>query len=121
MDALFPINDIGLVHRQQLPRVMRCSDTNEKSLCEKYDERFPADISKWTDEDHECFLAALLEMEQEDRARLGLLGRWPLYEIREWGLRNPGHAETALGAAVIIAGIAIGVLWHILSPLFSGP
>ena len=118
MEAPFPINDMALIARRHPARSMRAIAANEKPVCEKFGGRFPADISKWTDEDHECFLAALLEMEQEDRARLGLFGRWPLYQIREWALRNPEHAETAFGAAVIIAGIALGLLGHILPPFF---
>ena len=121
MNALFPINDIGLVYRRHPPRIMRLSETNHKSLRDKFYARCPDDIAKWTDEDHECFLAGLLDMEQEDRARLGLLGRWPLYQIREWGLRNPEHAETAFGAAVIVAGIALGVLYYVLPPFFPRP
>lgn len=121
MDGGFPINDIGLLCRRQSPRTKLLARANHKSPRDKFAAGPPWNIAvgvdedEWTEEEEECFYHAILEFERERRASMGILGRWPFHEIREWARINPSHAEKALGFAVLAAGITVGVLWHFLS------
>lgn len=122
MDGEFPINDIGLLCRRQSPRTKLLAKANHKSPRDKFAAGPPWNLAvgfeghDWTDEEEDFFYLAILECERERRASMGILGRWPLYEIGEWARLNPEHAEKALGFAVLAAGITVGVLWHVLSP-----
>jgi len=80
-------------------------------------EKTPSSIGVMDDDDvdDDCFLAAILEMEAEERAKRGILGRWPWWEIRTWAILNPERAEEVLGALILAAGIAVYVLWRFLT------
>lgn len=94
----------------------RSTATNDKRPSEKYAFGRPHDPSTWTDEDHECFLAALLDMEREEREQAGLLGRWPLWEIRQWAILHPDAATQLAWAGILLAGIMLGLLGPVLLP-----
>lgn len=68
------------------------------------------------DFDPEAFLAVLRTMEAEERAEMGWLGRWPIWEIQRWAEQNPRLAEKAGVTIVIVSGVTVGVLWHVMSP-----
>ena len=71
------------------------------------------------DLEDEYFLAGILELEREERHQAGILGRWPLWEIRQWLIREPERLETALGACIIVSGIITWFLWNRLAPWFT--
>lgn len=101
MDLSFPINDLTLTRYPAGPH---------KTFLKEW----PSSVSLPDDIDEDEFFAAILEF--EERRQLGLLGRWPFWEIREWAIRHPVAAERALCAFILIAGTALGVLWHVVSP-----
>jgi hypothetical protein len=113
--AAFPLND---AHRFGPPAATfrRLAVRNHKPRYEKYWPGLPRDTSLWTEEDHECFFAGLLEMEREERERAGLIGRWPIWEARQWAILHPEAAAKLRGALVLGAGVILGLLGPILVP-----
>jgi len=69
--------------------------------------------------DDDYFFVVLLEMEREEREereRMGILGCWPFWKMREWVILHPERAEQFFTAGILLAGVTLGVLWHVLSP-----
>lgn len=58
-------------------------------------------------------------MNAEEREQLGILGRWPFWELRELAIRYPERAEQVAKVAILLAGITVGVLWHVVSPALA--
>jgi hypothetical protein len=110
-----PLNDVWRISRAWA-RAGHAAAANHKRPSEKYAFGLPHDPSTWTDEDHECFLAALLDMEREEREQAGLLGRWPIWEIRRWAILHPDAATQLAGAGILVAGIMLGLLGPVLIP-----
>ena len=113
MNASFPLNDVWRISREWA-RAGHAAAANHKRPGEKHIFGLPHDTRFWTDEDHECFLAALLDMEREERERAGLLGRWPLWEIRRWAILHPDAATYLAWAGILVAGIMLGLLGPVL-------
>lgn len=66
--------------------------------------------------DDDYLFDVILEMEREERKRMGILGRWPFWEMREWVILHPERAEQFFTAGILLAGVTLGVLWHVLAP-----
>ena len=69
--------------------------------------------------EEDFFLEGMLEMEREERERLGILGRWPFWELRELAIRYPERAEQVAQVGILLSGIMLGVLWHVVSPTLA--
>lgn len=117
----FPENDLGLVlsrgePSRHEPSRKSLAAANVKVRCKTFCPGFPRDPADWQDFHHDLFLDALLRMEAEERLASGILGRWPLWEIRKWAIMRPEAAERIGWTVIVAAGILSGALWHVLSP-----
>lgn len=69
--------------------------------------------------EEDFFLEGVLEREREERERLGILGRWPFWELRELAIRYPERTEQIAQVGILLVGIMLGVLWHVVSPTLA--
>jgi hypothetical protein len=118
MAAVFPLNERLPATVAGRPRVKSPATANAKARFKAVCPGLMGDSAYWDDADHECFLAALLEMEAEDRWRRSLAGRcsqW-LQAVRRWPIENKDRAENLAAAAIVIAGIAVAIAWYVVSP-----
>ncbi|MFM7292505.1 MAG: hypothetical protein ACKO6B_14950 [Planctomycetia bacterium] len=119
MSAWFPIDEAAAIHQAAVSHAADPLHAAEGiHAAEPSDEVVAIDLSDWSEQDLDLFLAldAQLEEEEAARAQAGVLGRWPFWEIRQWAVARPDQAEQALWVGVFVAGTVLGLLWPILKP-----
>lgn len=116
MDPLFPLNECWRARYGSGPWFDNWQAANRATVTIPAFGKMPTYANTPLDDvDDDCFLAAILEMEAEERKRLGVLGRWPFWELRRWRILHPEAAERLWGAGILLAGTTLGVLWHVLA------